>query len=387
MHIAIVCYPTYGGSGVVATELGRQLAQRGHKVHFVSLSMPFRLQHRYHENIFFHEVDKTNYPLFGNESLYTLSLAAKLLELIERENLDIIHSHYAIPHAVSACLAKEMAHPRRIPTIVTLHGTDITLVGKEPAFKSVVRCGIERSDAVTAVSHWLQRETIREFEVKRPIQVIYNFFDFDTERYCKWGEGGCHRDHYAAPGEKIILHVSNFREVKRTPDVVRTFARIAKELPAKLLLVGDGPESGKTLALARELGVMDRVWYVGKQDVVEPFFCIADLFLFPSDHESFGLAALEALAFGTPVVASRSGALPEVITDGQDGFLADVGDCAQMGDLALKLLRDEALYQQMSDHARKTALERFAPKPIVDQYEQLYLRTIEAVHSPAAQKE
>ena len=262
MRIAIVCYPTYGGSGVVATELGQYLADRGHKVHFVSSSMPFRLSHQFHENVFFHEVEKISYPLF-DAGLYTLSLAVKLEQLIELEQLDLIHIHYAIPHAVSAYLAKQMIAPKNIPIVTTLHGTDITLVGREPAFKSITRFSIEQSDAVTAVSNWLKKETIEEFDVKRDIQVIPNFFD--PGRFTKTPNQCCQRSHYAKPEEKILLHVSNFRPVKRIPDVIRTFAKIVEKVPAKLLLVGDGPNRSCALELARELGVMNRTWYLGKQ--------------------------------------------------------------------------------------------------------------------------
>ena len=372
MNIAIVCYPTYGGSGVVATELGHYLALKGHKIHFVSYQMPFRLQHRFNENIFYHEVEEVHYPLF-NDTLYTLSLSVKLEQIIHLEKLDLIHIHYAIPHAVSAYLAKKMVAPHPIPILTTLHGTDITLVGREPAFKSIVKFGIENSDGVTAVSDWLRRETIEDFQIERPIDVVPNFFDstrFENAR------NQANRDHYALQEEKIILHVSNFRPVKRIKDVIKTFKGISDKIPAKLLLIGDGPERSCALELARELDVMNRVWYLGKQDIIEPYFTLADLFLFPSEHESFGLAALEAMACGVPVVSSDGGALPELIEDGVDGGLAEVGDVQTMIEKSLKILDNPTGWKNYSEKAAQKVMEKYQPDPVVQQYENIYTRLI-----------
>ena len=382
MKIAIVCYPTYGGSGVVATELGYQLALRAHKVHFVSSAMPFRLVHRFSPNVFFHEVEQSSYPLF-QQPLYTLALSVKLEKLIYQEKLDLLHIHYAIPHAISALLAKQMAQPQHVPLVTTLHGTDITLVGSNPAYKSIVKYAINQSEAVTAVSHWLCAETVREFGIERPIEVIHNFFD--AKRFDR-PENHVDREHYARAGEKIILHASNFRPVKRTPDVVRIFAQIAKKLPAKLLLIGDGPERAATLDLARQLNLMDRIWYLGKQDIVEPFFTIADLLLFPSEQESFGLAALEAMAGGAPVVASDAGGLPEVIEDGVDGFLAPPGDVDAMAAKSLSVLLDDVKWRAIRDRAKEKAETVFSPSRIVDQYENLYRTLLDAPDSGSKAK-
>jgi N-acetyl-alpha-D-glucosaminyl L-malate synthase BshA len=368
MKIGITCYPTYGGSGAVATELGLALARRGHEVHFITYAYPFRLR-GYHERVYFHEVDTVtgHYPLFDHYP-YTLALASKQHEVALRERLDVLHAHYAIPHATTAYLAREMLrgqHPLKVVT--TLHGTDITLVGQELSFYGITKFSIEQSDAVTAVSSYLRDETVRAFGIKQEIRVIPNFVNLEEYRPAA---PGC-RENLAPPGHKILSHGSNFREVKRVRDVVRIFARVRKALPATLLMIGDGPDRADAEREARELQVDKDVRFLGRIDSMMELLQATDLFLLPSQIESFGLAALEAMACGAPVVATRVGGLPEVIEDGVTGILEPPGSVEAMARRAIELLRDPARHQQMVTaglaRARDFSSERFVPM-----YERLY---------------
>ena len=372
MKIGITCYPTYGGSGAVATELGLELAQRGHEIHFVSYDQPFRLV-GFRERIFFHEVEMDQYPLFEHPP-YSLALAVAIHEVARAHELDLVHVHYAIPHAASAWIAREMLEGARGPKIVTtLHGTDITLVGQHPSFKSITRFSILRSDGLSAVSHYLRRETEENFGVDSGrIEVIPNFVD--TRRY-RPGLEPCHRATLAPGGEKILMHVSNFRAVKRVEDVVTAFARVAKALPARLVMVGDGPERPRALQRAEELGVAEQVLFLGKHTSVAELLSCADLFLLPSESESFGLAALEAMACGVPVVASAVGGLPEVVTP-EAGALLPVGDTEGMGEAALAFLSDDARWKRASEAARALAVERFSVERVVPVYEDWYRRIV-----------
>ncbi len=373
LKIGVVCYPTYGGSGVVATELGIALAKKGHSIHFISYKRPARLS-IFSENIYLHEVTTINYPLF--EYLpYETSLASKMVEVVKNENLDILHVHYAIPHAAVAFMAKSIlaSHGKNIPVITTLHGTDITLVGKHANFSPVVEFSINSSDGVTAVSNHLKNETLEKFGINRDIKVIYNFIDFDRFRKIN-------KDHFkqaiAPEGEKIIVHTSNFRKVKRVDDVIRIFHKVNQHIPSKLLLIGDGPERTTLEALCKELQVCQSVRFLGKQDAVEELLALADLFLIPSQNESFGLAALEAMACEVPVISSNIGGLPEVIVHGENGFLEDVGDVESMANHAIKLLSDDAMLQSF----RKSALARakdFHIDKILPQYEDYYCELVE----------
>lgn len=374
MRIGIVCYPTYGGSGVVATELGRFLALRGHEVHFISSSIPFRLVTDPVANIFFHEVQTLEYPVL-NGDLYGIALASKIVQVVRECDLEILHVHYAVPHAISAFLARSVLgreeHPFKV--ITTLHGTDITLVGRAPSFYPIAQYAIDRSDAVTTVSQWLKEETVREFDVRRPIDVIANFVDVNKFRR---GLTPCKRGYFAPNGEKILLHISNFRPVKRVTDVVEILARVRERLPAVLLMVGDGPERDAAAARADKLGLRDYVRFLGKQEAIEYYMSCADLFLFPSEYESFGLAALEAMACELPVVASHAGGLPEVIHHGETGFLAPVGDVRRMAAHALEVLTDPEKGRRMGEAARASIMERFLPEQVVPQYEALYERAL-----------
>lgn len=378
LRIGIVCYPTYGGSGAVATELGRLLARRGHVIHFISYARPFRLIDDFHPNIFYHEVSSESYPLFQGQ-LYTISVAVKMAEIIRHVGLDLLHVHYALPHALSAGLAIEMLPPeQRIPTVTTLHGTDITLVGSNPAFLPVVRMGLARSDAVVSVSHWLAEETRRRFGLcaKGPrCGVIHNFVD--PEIYRPDLPGPAPRSRFAAADEKILCHISNFRPVKRVADVVRVFARVAAERPSRLLMVGDGPDRATAYETARALNVADRVQFLGFQDNVPGLLALSDLLLFPSEYESFGLAVLEALATELPVVCSDGGGLPEVMVQGETGYMCPVGDVDAMARRALEILADPELATRMGRAGRRRALEHFHPDRIVGAYERLYQHLIE----------
>ena len=369
MKIGITCYPTYGGSGAVATELGLALARRGHEVHFITYAMPFRLR-GYTERVYFHEVDTriARYPLFDHFP-YTLALASKQQEVALREGLDILHVHYAIPHATTAYLAREMLRGQRpLKVITTLHGTDITLVGQEASFYGITRFSIEQSDGVTAVSGYLRDETVRAFGcVSCDIRVIPNFINLDEYRPAEHPECG----KVAPEGHKVIMHTSNFREVKRVKDVIRVFARIRHAMPASLLMVGDGPEREECEQEARALEVAGDVRFLGRLDSVASLLQAADLFILPSQTESFGLAALEAMACGVPVVATRVGGIPEVVTDGVSGILEPVGSVEAMGRRAVELLRDRARWQAMREAAIQRAREYSVDRGI-PQYEALY---------------
>ncbi len=367
MKIGIVCYPTHGGSGVIASELAIALAARGHEVHVISYATPFRLR-SYHQNIYIHEVTVSTYPLFAYPP-YALELAAKLVELVEEYGLEIIHAHYAIPHAASVYLAKQILNSQQIRMITTLHGTDITLVGADPSFRRVVRFVIEQSDGVTAVSKYLEQRTIAEFDIRREIRVIYNFVDMER---AKTQPGLLKKDSLAPNGEKIIMHASNFRKVKRVGDVVDVFARILKKLPAKLILIGDGPEHTEIQQQVREMNLTDGVLFLGEQDDLEPLFGCADLFLLPSEQESFGLTALEAMAYGVPVIASDVGGLPEVIIHGETGYLCPVGDTVSMSRSAMTLLNHPSDHDRFSRAAMKRAAEAFNADQIIPQYESYY---------------
>jgi N-acetyl-alpha-D-glucosaminyl L-malate synthase BshA len=371
MKIGITCYPTYGGSGAVATELGLELARRGHEVHFVSYAQPFRLS-GFQERVYFHEVEMEEYPLFEHPP-YSLALAVAIHDTAQNQGLDVMHVHYAIPHATSAWVAAAMLEDDKLPVVTTLHGTDITLLGQHPSFHAITRFSILQSQGLTAVSRYLKQETVEAFGVpEQRIEVIPNFVD--TEVYRRDKEP-CRRDSLSEPGEKIVMHISNFRQVKRVPDVVTVFARVAREIPARLVLVGDGPERPRALERAEELGVADRTVFLGKHSFVDELLACADLFLLPSENESFGLAALEAMACGAPVVASRSGGLPEVVSDGEAGFLLEVGDVEGMGDAARALLGDDERWAAASRAARRVAVERFSIDRVVPQYEEYY-RTV-----------
>src|ERR1700735_934081 len=333
MKIGITCYPTYGGSGVVATELGIELAARGHEIHFISYAMPIRLSSA-HERIYFHEVEVTSYPLFDHPP-YTLALAAKMFEVAEEASLDLLHVHYAIPHSVSALLARMMVAPRRLPFITTLHGTDITLVGNDRSYLPITAFSIENSDGVTAISNYLRERTLREFDIKRPIEVIPNIVNCDLY---KRSEDQTLRAQWAPGGEPILMHLSNFRPVKRICDVVEIFALVREKIPAKLVMIGDGPDRGAAEYLVRKKRLSRDVFFLGKQDSINEKLGVADLFLLPSQEESFGLAALEAMACEVPVIATNVGGLPEVVTHGLDGYLFEPRDVASAAAYALEIL-------------------------------------------------
>lgn len=374
MKIGIICYPTYGGSGVVATELGIELAVRGHEVHFITYAQPFRLTGQ-EERIHFHEVTVTDYPLFQYPP-YDLALASQVVETTERYNLDLLHVHYAIPHAISALLARQMLHARglHLPFITTLHGTDITLVGFDRSYLPITRFGIEQSDGVTAISRHLAQHTNDAFVTGKEIKVIHNFVN--CELYIRKPEHTTARLRYAQPNEKILIHLSNFRKVKRVVDVIETFARVAREVPSRLLMIGDGPERAEAQWRARQLGVIDRVDFLGKQDQVYDLLPVADLMILPSEMESFGLAALEAMACSVPVVAARVGGIPELVEDGINGFLLPVGDVDNMARAALSVLRNDEKLAIMSQAARNTAVQRFSTPQIIPQYERYYEESI-----------
>ena len=372
MKIGITCYPTYGGSGVVATELGMELAARGHEVHFISYALPIRLT--VSERIYFHEVEVLSYPLFEYPP-YDLVLATKMAEVTARHNLDILHVHYAIPHSISAYLAKMMASGRKVPFVTTLHGTDITLVGNDRSYLPITRFGIEQSDAVTAVSEYLKQRTIDAFQIQRPITVVPNFVNCDV--YGRATDPALRR-RFADPGQAIFIHISNFRPIKRVEDVVATFARVHQSYPAKLLMVGDGPDRPKAEWIADTLGVSNDVLFVGKQNDMVPFLSVADVLLLPSESESFGLVALEAMACEVPVIASRVGGLPEVVEHEEDGFLLGLGDVSAMAEASIRLVKDPQLRSEMGKAAREHALRNFCSTKIVRYYEHLYLQTIES---------
>lgn len=371
MRIGIVCYPSVGGSGIVATELGKQLAGRGHEVHVISSELPFRLSN-YMDNLYFHQVETPAYPLF-KEPPYLLTLANKLVEVHRLVGLDLIHAHYAVPHATAAYLAREMLGAGGPRVVTTLHGTDITLMGADPSFTDVIAFSINQSDAVTAVSRSLRADTYRNLPVNREIDVVYNFLDCNHWRYVET-PGMCSR--LARCGERIIAHMSNFRKVKRPEDVIQTFAWIAREMPSQLLLIGDGPELKSCVDLVSRLGLRDRVRFMGNQENVVPLLSIADLFLLPSEQESFGLAALEAMACGAPVIASEAGGLPEVVVEGETGFLCPVGDVESMAARAIHLLRDRDLHREFSEAGVARVRQNFCGSRIVPQYEDIYRRVL-----------
>ena len=373
MRIGIVLYPTFGGSGVLATELGKALAKKGHQVHFISYSQPARLE-AFVENIFYHEVYIPQYPLFQHAP-YETALAAKIVEIVRSNHLELMHVHYAIPHASAALLAKMILKEEGInmPVVTTLHGTDITLVGREASYEPVVTWSINQSDAVTAVSDSLVRDTLKNFAVKRPIRMIPNFIDF--ERFNKKPRQHF-KDLIAPNNERILVHTSNFRKVKRVEDVVRIFDIIQQKIPAKLLLIGDGPERSNIEKVCHELHVFDKVTYLGKQEAIEEILSICDLFILPSESESFGLSALEAMACEVPVISSNAGGLTEVNIDGVTGFLSDIGNYEEMAGNALTLLQDDAMLIQF----RKNALEQaktFDLNSILNQYVAVYEEMIQ----------
>jgi N-acetyl-alpha-D-glucosaminyl L-malate synthase BshA len=379
MKIGITCYPTYGGSGIVATELGNELAERGHEIHFISYAPPLRLNKSI-ANIQFHEVEVTTYPLFDHPP-YTLALATKMAEVAELEGLDLLHCHYAIPHSVSAFLAKSMLMPKRLPVVTTLHGTDITLVGADRSYLPITKFSIEQSDGVTTVSQFLKDATIKTFGVKNDIEVVYNFVNCDI--YKPSGAQSI-RDVYAPAGEKVLIHLSNFRPVKRPTDVVEIFVRVHEQIPAVLLMVGDGPERSSAEWLARDHGIERSVHFLGKRDNIEELMASSDLLLLPSENESFGLVALEAMACEVPVVVSRVGGLPEVVTDGVDGYLVEPRNVAGMADRALEILGNQDRRNEMGKRARETARARFCSELIIPRYEQYYRKILGSTQTKSA---
>jgi L-malate glycosyltransferase len=374
MKIGISCYPTYGGSGVVATELGIELAARGHQVHFITYSRPFRLTGR-EKGIFYHEVPVSNYPLFEFPP-YDLALATRMSEVAEYYELDLLHVHYAIPHSVCALLARQMtAKQRHLPFVTTLHGTDITLVGLDRSYLPITRFAIEESDGVTSISDYLREKTVKDFGITRPIEVISNFVNCDE--YKPLGpERAEARARFADPGEKILIHLSNFRPVKRVLDVVEVFSRVAQKLPARLLLVGDGPDRSSAEWLANSRGIQDRVHFLGKQERVHDLLPLADLMIMPSELESFGLAALEAMACKVPTIATRVGGVGELIEDGVTGRLFAVGDVPAMAAAAIELLTDEPRLNAMAEAARKAAQDRYCTSRIIPIYEKYYEKVL-----------
>lgn len=374
MKIGIVCYPTFGGSGVVATELGHALAQEGHKVHFITYNQPVRLD-ILDKNVYYHEVNVHDYPLFDYQP-YELALSSKMVDTVLTEQLDLLHVHYAIPHAYAAYMAKQILKDKgiNIPIVTTLHGTDITLVGKNPSYRPAVTFSINHSDVVTSVSESLRYDTIKFFNIKRDIDVIPNFIDNSLYD----GPKRCARAQLAPDGEKLITHVSNFRPLKRVQDVVDVFHGIHKEMPAKLLLLGDGPEREKIQEQVKKLNLMDNVIFLGKTNEVERVLCMSDLFLLTSESESFGLAALEAMAAKVPVISSNAGGIPEVNIHGETGFLSEVGDVKDMIKNATRLLKDEETHTQFSNNAKKRALS-FEMQAILPQYLKVYEKALSGV--------
>jgi N-acetyl-alpha-D-glucosaminyl L-malate synthase BshA len=370
MRIGIVCYPTFGGSGVLATELGKALAQKGHQVHFITYQQPVRLS-AFNPNIYYHEVQVPTYPLFDFPP-YETALASTMVNVIKNYNLDLLHVHYAIPHASAAYMAKKILQEDgyEIPVITTLHGTDITLVGKDKMYSPVVAFSINKSDVITAVSQNLREETYSTFDIKKEIEVVYNFIDvkrFNRKPFDAF------KKVLAPNGEKVLLHASNFRQVKRVQDVVEIFYEVQKEIPSKLLFVGDGPERLPAEDLGRKLGIFEKMIFVGKQEQIEDVFAIADLFLLPSEYESFGLAALEAMASKVPVISSNAGGLKEVNIDGVTGYTANVGDVKTMSERAIDILKDNATLQKFRQGAFEHA-QQYNMDAIIPQYEAIYRR-------------
>jgi L-malate glycosyltransferase len=377
MKIGITCYPTYGGSGVVATELGLELAERGHEVHFISYAQPIRLTGP-HPNIHYHEVEVSRYPLFDYPP-YDLALASRMAEVAELYDLDLLHVHYAIPHSVSALLARQMmaAKPRgrKLPFVTTLHGTDITLVGLDRSYLPITRFSIEQSDGVTAISQYLRERTLREFDIRNEIQVIYNFVNCDV--YCRGGQASELKQEYAPNGERLLVHLSNFRPVKRVTDCIEIFDRVRKQIPSKLLMMGDGPDRSRAEWLAVQKGIHNDVIFLGKQEQVQEKLVLADILLLPSELESFGLAALEGMACEVVPIATRVGGIPELIEHSKSGYLADVGAVDTMARYAIELLSDEKALRTMAKASREVAQSRFCASRIIPQYEEFYRRVLE----------
>lgn len=373
MKIAIVCYPTFGGSGVVATELGIALAKRGHEIHFITYKQPVRLA-LLSGNIHFHEVHVPEYPLFHYQP-YELALSSKLVDMVKLHKIDLLHVHYAIPHAYAGYMAQQMLKQEGItvPMVTTLHGTDITLVGSHPFYKPAVTFSINNSDVVTSVSESLKQDTLRLFDIKREIDVIPNFIDVSKTAH---SFTDCQRSMMADQEERIITHISNFRKVKRIDDVIRIFHRIQEQMPSKLMMVGEGPEKEPAEKLCEALGISDKVVFFGNSNEIDKILCFSDLFLLPSETESFGLAALEAMVSGVPVISSNTGGIPEVNTHGVSGYLSTVGDIENMAANALKILQSEATLQQFKEGAKKRALE-FDIEAIVPLYERIYAKAFE----------
>jgi N-acetyl-alpha-D-glucosaminyl L-malate synthase BshA len=368
MNIGIVCYPTFGGSGVVATELGKALAKKGHRVHFMAYNLPFRLN-PFNENLFYHEVSVNDYPLFEYQP-YESALASKIVDVAMYERLDVLHVHYAIPHASVAYMAQQILKSKKIflPYITTLHGTDITLVGRDPSFEPVIRFSLNNSNAITSVSESLKKDTLSTFKIDNKIDVIPNFINLEESAK---EESGCERKHYAPKGEKIMVHVSNFRKVKRVEDVLRVFDKVRKVVPTKLMLVGDGPERPGIEKLCRELNTCNDIISLGKINNPSEILNMADLFILPSETESFGLAALEAMAKKIPVISTNTGGLPEVNINGVTGYLSDVGNVDEMAANAIKLLSDEKLLAKFKENAYDQA-RKFDINAILPMYEKLY---------------
>jgi N-acetyl-alpha-D-glucosaminyl L-malate synthase BshA len=385
MKIAILCYPTFGGSGVVATELGMELANRGHTVHFISYSMPMRLK-QFSENVFFHKIEMASYPLF-DFPLYSLALASKIVEVAKFDGLDLVHAHYAIPHATSAFLAREIINQeqnqtrrngnREIKIITTLHGTDITLIGLEVSFLPTMKFSIEKSDGVTAVSNFLKIKTQSQYNISKDIEVIPNFINLNIYKRISNKSTKCLKDRIAKSGEKIIVHTSNFRPLKRVDDCIRIFSEVRKEIPAKLLLIGDGPERSACEYLAKDLDVFNDVTFYGNQESFVEILSIADLFLMPSQSESFGLAALEAMACAVPVVSSNAGGLPELNFHGETGYIAEIGDTKKMAEYSLEILKNKNKYRVFSENARERAADLFSADKVIPLYEEYYEKTIQ----------
>jgi N-acetyl-alpha-D-glucosaminyl L-malate synthase BshA len=376
MKIAIVCYPTFGGSGVVATELGLELARRGHEIHFITYSQPVRLA-LLNANVHYHEVNVPEYALFHFQP-YELALSSKLVDMVKLHKIELLHVHYAIPHAYAGYMAKQMLKEQgiNIPMITTLHGTDITLVGNHPFYKPAVTFSINKSDYVTSVSHSLKADTLKLFNIKKEILVIPNFIELDKNTIDPSIE--CRRSVIAAKNERIITHISNFRKVKRIPDVIKIFYKIQQKIPAKLMMVGDGPEKEKAEYLCQELGIEDKVIFFGNSNEIDKILSYSDLFLLPSETESFGLAALEAMAWGVPVISSNSGGLPEVNFDGISGYLSNVGKNKEMAENAIKILKEDTVLAEFKKNALSVA-KQFDIKNILPLYEELYQKAIDNV--------
>ena len=373
MKIAVLLHSGAGGSGVVATELGLCFAKLGNEVHFVADRVPFRLTELSQENVFFHQVDSMTYPLFSSP-LTTLAEASKLAELIEEVGIDIVHAHYAIPHATAAVLARDMVRCDKKPVVITtLHGTDVTLVGLDRAYLRTTQYSIENSNVVTAVSKYLAEYTSTEMAVKREINVVYNTIDLERFKPHKLPE---FRQKYAHPDEKLLTHVSNFRRLKRVDDVIRIFAKVSEKVGSRLLMIGDGPERHKAFELATKLGISGRVSFLGSFPRIEDILAISDLFLLPSEKESFGLSALEAMASGVPVVATNIGGIPEVVKDGSSGFLHNVGDVTAMANSAIKLLTNQSMHQEFANNARKCAETKFNEETILPEYQKIYAKAL-----------